>query len=115
MLRRFNREAFGMKEPSKSALENLVGMGYRKDKETGKTEPVSSFHANHYEHVVKCFEIFPIHKLFGITVEQAMAMPLDRWYRLRNIVKTMPQNKNTDMELELLKLVRQIIAVRGAE
>ncbi len=104
-----------MRIPEKNPLMSLVGVGSRTEKTTGKKELVTSFYPNHYEHVVRSFEVFPIRKIFGISIDEAMRMPIDRWWRIKKLAEKMPENKHTNIESELLELVKKIIEVRGVQ
>lgn len=107
----------GMEISSGTAINKLVGMGQRLNPETGEKELVTNFYPKYFEKVALTFRTFPVTKTFGITVEDAMRMSVDRWDHIRKIAETLPQNKFEDNEAEvireLIKLVRDVIAGKG--
>lgn len=98
---------------SGSPTSRLVGMGERMNKETRLREPVTDFYPTFVNHVIRTFEIFPVAKTFGLSVEKAMALPVDQWYQIRKISETLPPIKHINIEEELIKLVREVIVSRG--
>ena len=114
-LRRFNRDALGMSEASGSALNRVIGIGKRTDRETGKSEPVTSFYPSHFREVVDSFQHFPIADKFGLSVTDAMAMPLDQWFHLRKVAETLAATQQPDHTRELIEVIKVMNGLKGGE
>lgn len=110
-LRRFNKDALKMDETEGSDLKRIIGVSVRRDKETGQTFPVSDAHPSHFTAVRLTFERYPVYKHYGITIADAMAMPVDQWYELkRNIVNI--EEPETELTVAL-QLVKQLVSLQG--
>ena len=80
-----------MEASSGGPVERIIGMGKRVDPKTRDVHNVTHFYRSFYNEVLAAFEHYPIVKYFGITPEDAMAMPVDRWYRIRKISAKLAQ------------------------
>lgn len=94
-----------MEELHGTAFQKLVGQGTRVDPDTGKSEPVSYFYPNSHAAILRMFERYPIPKYFGISVSDALNMPLDQWHRIRKAAESLPDHR-TENEMLALSLKR---------
>lgn len=104
-----------METPFGSPTQRVIGVGKRADKKTGELLDVTNFHANFYSHVVSAFEHYPIFEHFGLTPEDAMAMPIDRWYHIRKISVGLAEAKanKPDANLLLIEYIKALMTVLG--
>jgi hypothetical protein len=113
ILRRFNKSHLEMEINSGSPINQLIGVGERMNKDTKTKEPVYDFFPTFVNHVIRTFQLYPVAKTFGLSIDTAMALPVDQWYQIRKIAETLPPIKHVDVEAELIKLVREVIVARG--
>ena len=111
-LRKFNVEHLKMEVISGSEFERTVGVGVREDAETKTSHPIHVFYPSVINHVIQTFVLYPVAKIFGIGVDDAMALPVDYWYKIKKSAEAMPLNKHTDMEAELMDLMKQILTAK---
>lgn len=105
-----------METSTGSTINRIIGMGERVDPETGKTDSFVNFYPSWYRHVVKSFEVYPIYKHFGLTVSDAMALPVDEWIYIRKCAEKMLENQPPDTETMLLKVLKEFTSItRGGE
>lgn len=106
-----------MEEVQGSILNKVIGIGTRLDKSTGKHEPVTSFYDSFENNVIWDFSQYPITKYFGITVEEAMTLPINRWYKIRNMAKTIAvrDSQKDDNETVLFRLLKELLSNRGGD
>lgn len=102
-----------METRSGSDLSKIVGMGTRRDSETEKMTPISDHYPSYFKRVCEIFEAYPVHKFFGIKVTDAMALPVDQWYQLRDMIVKMPPNSKIDIEVKLTQLLRDVLVAQG--
>ena len=89
-------------------LNQLIGVGLREDPETKKLVKVTDFYRNYHWEVLVTFRKYPVFKYFGITVEDAMRLPVDRW---NDIVKACEglEHENGDETIRLMKDMMEVI------
>jgi len=115
ILRRFNKDYLHMEMSNGSQISRIIGMGEKVDRETGKTEKLGDIYPSYFRNVVRTFEIYPIYKHFGITIDDAMAMEFDRWVMIRKAAEKLPEEKNHDVEGQLLQIIKELSGFRGGE
>lgn len=101
-----------METSSGSLLNRVIGVGTKIDKDTNKEVLVTELYPSYFNEVVKTFELFPVAKYFGLTPMDVMNMPVDQWYKIRKTAFTLPENKNTDVESELLKIMKAMVNLK---
>ena len=106
-----------METPVGSNLSKLIGVGNRVDPDTGVTKPFTKMWHSYFQNVLETFERFPVNRVFGLTPETAMQLPVDRWYAIDKMVKSLPENDHTpkDNSSDLIKLLRDLLVNRGGE
>ena len=104
----------GMEKSEGSDLNKIIGMGSRLNLYTGQDELVGKTYPSHLRRVLELFELYPIPNYFGITPDEAMALPLDMWYSLVESAKRL-HLKRPDKETELLKLLKEVLRLREGE
>jgi hypothetical protein len=114
-LRRFNKDALGMETGFGSPIEKVIGVGKRMNPKTGELVDVTSLYFTFYKHVITDFERYPIFEHFGVTPEDAMAMPVDRWYYMRKAAARVAENKQQtpDPMLVLLEYLKGLTEALG--
>lgn len=105
-----------MGTPIGSPTQRVIGVGKRADK-NGKVEDVTNFYPNFYNNVVAAFEYYPITEVFGITPEDAMDMPVDRWYRIKNVSMKIAEERleKPDTNLMLIEYIKKLTEALGGE
>lgn len=112
-LRKFNREQLRMETSTGTPFKQMVAVGERFDKGSGKTERVTRFYPSYFNEVALCFKEFPIAEHFGLTVQTAMELPVNEWYEIRRLAEKLPKEKPPDPEIVALKqLVTELILMR---
>lgn len=104
-----------MESASGSDIQRIIGLGKRLDKKTGQSDYVTESYFSFYNHVVSAFEHYPIAQHFGLTVDDAMMMPVDRWYRIRKAGARLAEQQSTKPDLETLfmQLIKELTIARG--
>lgn len=101
-----------MEELSGSPINQIIGMGMRTDFASGKVEPVTHFYPNYFRSVVSAFEVYPISKYFGLTIKDAMALPVDQWYQIRQSARDLAEKEPPDSNVLMVDLIKELIALR---
>ena len=96
-------------------FNRIVGMGERLDRDTGKSEKVVSFYPTYFRNVVRAFEQYPVHKHFGLTVKDAMALPFDEWHQIRKAAERLAENAGPDTETKLFQVIKDLVTQREGE
>jgi hypothetical protein len=106
-----------MESPAGSQFNQLVGIGTRTDPVSGETHPWTRFVPNFFNEVEKSFLDNDVYKYFGITIVEAMAMPVNRWYRISESARKMKEKEPPvrDTEGQMLELLKALIILRGEE
>lgn len=114
-LRRFNKDALGMETAFGSPTQKVIGVGKRIDKRNGELTDVTKLHASFYSHVLTAFEYYPIFEHFGITPEDAMDMPVNRWYAIRKASAKLAEDKaqQPDTNLLLIEYLKALTKALG--
>jgi hypothetical protein len=115
VLRRFNKDHLKMEISSGSDLNKIIGIGTRLNPDTGRHEPVTTFYDSYINQVVWDFSQYPIYKQFGITVKDAMELPVDYWNRIRRSAIALAVNAPEDTETTLLKILKEVLSKRGGD
>jgi hypothetical protein len=104
-----------METTSGSDLNKIIGIGTRIDRESGDSLPVTNFYDSMENNVVWDFSQYNVAKYFGININDAMNLPLDRWYKIRNMAKMLSANKPDDIETMMFKLFKDLLSKRGGD
>ncbi len=104
----------GIEKSEGSDLNKIIGMGKRLHPYSGQEELVVKTYPSHLRRVLELFELYPIPTYFGLTPDDAMALPLDMWYSLVESAKRLSL-KRPDKETELLKLLKEVLKIREGE
>jgi hypothetical protein len=104
-----------MEISSGSDLNKIIGIGTRLNPDTGRHEPVTTFYDSYINQVVWDFSQYPIYKQFGITVKDAMELPVDYWNRIRRSAIALAVNAPEDTETTLLKILKEVLSKRGGD
>ena len=93
-----------------STLNKVIGVGTRVDKRTGGVRPVFDTYPSYYTNVVQAFVDYPIAKYFGLNYEDAMNLPVDQWYHIRDAaVPLVSKDQKPDTEAQLMKIIEQFL------
>jgi hypothetical protein len=113
-LRSFNRSALQMQLSEGSDLAKAIGIGYKVDTATkgGGLVPVQELYPSFFNNMVNAFSILPITKYFGLTIADAMALPVDEWYRIRNAARKLYEKEPPDTTKQLLEIISGMLKVR---
>lgn len=103
-----------MEEPTGSPINRIIGMGVKTDKATGRTESISLSDPSYIRHVIMAFEHYPITKYFGLTIKDAMNLPVDQWHQIRRSAAVLAEKPDT--ETRLLEVIKELVALqRGVD
>ena len=112
-LRQFNRSFLGFEDHEGSLINHYIGMGTRKDAETGEVAPVTRFYDSYYERVLESFANYPVTEIFGIGIDVALRMPVNKWSRIETIIRQLGPRKKSNTESELIKLLGSFLEAQG--
>lgn len=115
LLKRFNKVHLKMEEISGSPINQIIGMGMRTDLASGKVESVSHFYPSYFRNVVSAFEMYPVSKYFGLTIKDAMNLPVDQWYQIRQSARELAEKELPDSNILLVDLIKELIAFRTGQ
>lgn len=107
-----------MGKVSGSLVNQLIGVRQKVDSETGITDLVTYFYPSYERNVIQAFEHHQIAARFGISIVDAMALPVDRWYKIRKAAERMTDSKvpESDNQVnQLIQLVRELTLSRRPE
>lgn len=104
-----------MDQASGSPLNHVIGVGTRADPDGGKMEPVTYFYPSHHREVTECFARFPLASKFGLSITDAMAMPLSEWFYVRKVAERLAEQEKPDTLPVLVEILKGMVNLRGGE
>jgi len=114
LLRDFQRKHVGVEAvPSGSVLHQLIGVGDRRNKD-GTTQPFGP--KDEYTQVIlRAFSDYPIAKYYGITIDDAMHLPLPTWIQIRKSAPALRDREVEEMNLQdkILKLLKDLVTANS--
>ena len=118
-LRQFHKRHLELGDTDGTPIQRLVGMGKKIDPKTNEKTWITDYFPSYFRSVVlRDFENLPLYKTYGITPEDAMKMPVDRYRQLivaaRKIPKEDPEDKQ---EARWLGVIEKLVLLmrRGGE
>lgn len=104
-----------MGDSSGGPVQYVTGVGTKTSSESTKTELVTETYFTFFNHVVAAFELYPICEHFGIGIDDAMNMSVDRWYRIRKAAARLAEKKLEEKKQEkpdttelLVQLIKEL-------
>lgn len=115
VLRRFNRTQLKMRvdDPNISGIDRIIGVGRKMSPFTGELTKTTLTYRSFERPVAEAFVRYPIAETFGISVQDVMAMRVDRWYTLLKVIEKMPPKRSVDMEEQLLQIIKSLTGAGG--
>ena len=83
ILRTFHSQQLNLESLSGSDLNKIIGVGQKKNPRTDKLERVTDLYPSHLKEVMAMLEYYPIFENFGITVKDAMELPINERVAIR--------------------------------
>ena len=85
-------------------------MGLRTDQESGRSVPVTETYPSYFKMMMEAFENYPVAKYFGLTIQDAMSLPVNQWYSIRDTARRLAASvKSDNNEAQLLQLIKQLM------
>jgi hypothetical protein len=98
-----------MEDLTGSVLNQSIGLGTRFDSHLNKAEKVTNFYNSYYRQMRLSFEMYPIAKVYGLSIDQAMAMPVDQWYEIQEAGERLAKKQGPDTETQLLDVLKSLV------
>jgi hypothetical protein len=91
-------------------IVKIIGVGNRLHKPTGEIRPVVDFFYSYFNRMSEVFENTPVAKVFGISIVDALGMPVNRWHDIARQAKIIA-NRPTEPseESKMVDLMREFI------
>lgn len=91
-----------------SDLNRIIGIGYLVN-DDGSREIYTKSYLDYHRLVVDAFSLFPIHKHFGLTIKDAMSLPVNEWYAVRDAAIQLKEKDDKSSESESMQLLREML------
>lgn len=103
--------------PQGTDINRIIGLGEKINPKTGRSEVITHTYPSYFRNVCMAFEETPIAKHFGLSIKEAMALPVDQWYQIRHQGEILGEKdkRNPDMETALFSLLKDMITKRGGD
>jgi len=110
-----------MEAAAGSLINQLIGVGYVPGGSSDIGRPIFNQYPSYLANVLEVFKVYPIYETFGLTVNDAMALPVDRWRRIAKYAVSLgPKKKPDETPKEdptekLMLLMVEMLKVRSGE
>lgn len=118
VLRNFNKNQLNLEVLNGSDMNKIIGIGYRKNPKTDRLEKITDHYPSQLREVMMMFEYYPIFDYFGLTLTDALNLPMDQWQGVRKAAERMgprpPKQEGPSEESQmLLQIIQQLITGKG--